>query len=112
MKVIVENSYQLASDIENNNVVESNKESIWDSICWFYPPHIHWSLSWYLTVRGAENFHIYIWILKDIAWAQSWYYAGWFFGSFAMIWSLYLLSHAMHLRNWHEIWNTAAQFFW
>ncbi len=83
-----------------------------DNVCWFYPPERDWSLSWYLSLRGGENFHIYIWILKDLAWAQSWYYAGHFFGIFAIIWSLYLLSHAIKLRNINEIWASTAQTLW
>jgi hypothetical protein len=83
-----------------------------DNICWFYPPHRKWRLSWYMTVRGAENFHIYIWILKDLAWAQSWYVAGHIFGILAILWALYLFSHAVRLENINEMWASFAQFLW
>ena len=43
------------------------------AICWAHTPDENLSLLWFLSIRGSENFHIYIWLLKDMAWCQSWY---------------------------------------
>lgn len=39
-------------------------------ICWFYPPDIPWSLSYYLSEAGQSNIHIYLWLAKDLSWIQ------------------------------------------
>lgn len=100
--------------LHQNSTLQNNTLSdyLLNNVCWFYPPKRDWSLSWYLSLRGGENFHIYIWILKDLAWAQSWYWAGHIFGGLAIVWSLYLCSHALKLRNINEIWASAAQTLW
>ena len=41
--------------------------------------------SLFLTVRGVENIFIYVWIAKDLAWTQAWYYASWIFGVLALV---------------------------
>ena len=33
---------------------------------------IPFSSLWLLSLDGSEYFHCYLWILKDIAWTQSW----------------------------------------
>lgn len=45
-----------------------------------------WSPQMYFTVRGAENFHIYLWIAKDIAWTQDEYWPCMIFGCSALAW--------------------------
>lgn len=110
---VFEYSYQQAPVLESNDAtITQTKGNTFANICWFYPPKRKWSLSWYLSPRGGENLHIYIWILKDLAWAQSWYVAGLLFGALAMVWSLYLLEHAIKFRNINEIWAFTGQFFW
>jgi hypothetical protein len=81
-------------------------------ICWFTLPRFPWSPSWLLSLRGAEYFHLYIWVLKDLSWAQSWYYSGHFFGSLAVFWSVYILSHAVHDRNINETFASVGQLLW
>lgn len=111
---VFEYSYQQAPVLENNDtiIVDQKDTCSTTNICWFYLPRRKWSLSWYSTPRGGENLHIYIWILKDLAWAQSWFIAGNLFGALAMAWSLVLLQHAIKYRNINEIWAFTGQFFW
>lgn len=71
-----------------------------------------WSIDYYYTVRGTENFHIYLWILKDMAWAESWYWPAMIFGSGALAWCFVILSHAIHARNMVEIYMWVALVLW
>ena len=80
--------------------------------CWSSLPDLPLSFGWFLTIRGSENFHLYLWLIKDLAWAQSWYYCGHIFGSLAVIWSVYILSHAVREKNTNEIFTGVAQTFW
>lgn len=82
------------------------------NICWLYMPDHPLTFKFFLTIRGSENFHLYLWLIKDLAWAQSWYYSGHIFGSLAVMWSLYILSHAARERNTNEIFTGVAQTFW
>ena len=42
------------------------------------------------SVRGIENFHIYMWILKDFSWAQDDYWMAVVMGSAALVsWQLF-----------------------
>jgi len=82
-------------------------------ICWFYPPSEDWDLAYYWTLRGAENFHIYVWALKDLSWMQLWYWPGMIAGAGAVTWSAYLLIfHAMWDGNYWEIIFGTGQFVW
>jgi len=51
----------------------------------------------FLTVRGVENVFIYVWIAKDLAWTQSWYYASWIFGVLALVISFAALLRLEHV---------------
>lgn len=73
---------------------------------------IPWSPQVYFTVRGAENFHIYLWIAKDLCWTQSWYYPAYFFGSSAMAWCLILLYHAITARCVTEVYMLIPMILW
>lgn len=66
---------------------------------WFDVP-----LSPYLffTIRGAENFHIYLWIAKDFAWVQGNFHFAVGFGLAALMWCGVLMYHAVSLRNYEE----------
>lgn len=81
-------------------------------ICWLHMPDHPLSFKFFLSIRGSENFHLYLWLIKDLSWAQSWYYSGHIFGSLAVIWSVYILSHAARERNTNEICTGVAQTFW
>ena len=47
---------------------------------------VPWSPQIYLTARGAENMHIYLWILKDLCWTQNFGTPSIVFGSLALVW--------------------------
>jgi hypothetical protein len=73
---------------------------------------VPWSPQMYFSVRGAENFHIYLWILKDLAWTQKWYAVSWVFGISAISWCLVLVYHAFNDRNYNEIYMLIALILW
>lgn len=38
---------------------------------WLTLPYFRWYPRWYfITIRGAEWFHVYLWVAKDLAWTQ------------------------------------------
>lgn len=94
---------------EEVTAVRSNSKS---TICWFYLPQHPLSLEFFLSIRGAENFHLYLWLVKDLAWAQSWYYSGHIFGLLAVSWSIFILCHAVAEGNTNEIVTGTAQMLW
>lgn len=85
--------------------------SKFSEICWFHYPSRPWTLSYYFT-DGQENFHIYLWLLKDLTWVQSWYIAGILIGGFACFWSLFLVSKSIQQRNINEFWSRFADLLW
>eukprot|EP01038_Epipyxis_sp_PR26KG_P014646 gene14646-19677_t len=113
---IVEDDNSTIQSLENQIGAESlDRNSFWnliDEICWLNYPNKRWDICFYYTIRGAENFHIYLWILKDLSWTQDWYCSGYIFGILACFWSGYLLCHAIHFRNVKEIWACIAQLLW
>lgn len=90
----------------------SSSPSSSSSICWFYLPNEPWSLSYYTSSKGQENCHIYFWLLKDLAWVQSWYYEGIVIGALACSWSLFLVFKSIQYRNLNEFWSRFADFLW
>lgn len=73
---------------------------------------VPWSPQMYFSVRGAENFHIYLWIIKDLAWTQKWTVVAWMFGISAISWSLVLVYHAFKDRNYNEMYMLCALILW
>lgn len=71
-----------------------------------------WDLSYYWTIRGSENLHIYLWIAKDLAWSESWYWPAMLFGSAAVLWCFVLLHHAVSARNYEEIYMWVGLTLW
>lgn len=57
----------------------------------------------FFTIRGSENFHIYLWIAKDYSWSQDLYYESLIFGIAALAWCSVLMYHAVRTRNNEEI---------
>ena len=101
------------SSSEDVTIVRTKSSgSVESSICWYALPEHALSFSFFLSIRGSENFHLYLWLIKDLAWAQSWYYCGHIFGSLAVIWAVYILSHAAREGNTNEIFTGVAQTFW
>ena len=56
--------------------------------------------------------YIYLWILKDLSWAQSWFYPGVTFGCIAVAWSMWILLHASRQHSRDEVWTTVAGILW
>ena len=75
-------------------------------------PNEPWELAWFGTVKGSEWVHLYLWMAKDLSWAQGWYFLGLIFGVSAVLWSVYLLNESVRLTNYVEAWHYVAQFLW
>ena len=81
--------------------------------CWGTAPNALWSPWWYVqSIRGNEAFHLYIWVLKDLAWGSDYFICGYIFAIGAVLWSAFLLVRAMKARNLPEIWTAVAQLGW
>jgi hypothetical protein len=94
---------KIPSDDNLNNIAEEY------SVLGFSTPL---SIEWFFSVVGTEYCHIYFWLLKDLAWMQSWLYLSISFGTMALLWSLLILYHSLRTLNWHEVWNFIALFLW
>jgi hypothetical protein len=55
---------------------------------------------------------LYMWMVKDLAWALSWYFIGIGFGTLAVLWSIYLLFLSLKANHYIEAWHFAAVLFW
>lgn len=66
----------------------------------------------YYMMRPIENVHIYIWILKDLAWAQDWYYPAMIFGILALAWCAMIMYEAWEMRSWYEAYMCVATTLW
>jgi hypothetical protein len=72
-----------------------------------------WNIShYYNTAKGAEDFHIYLWIAKDIGWSQGYEFWGTFFGIFALVWCFVILYHYTKQKNFGEIYMLMAVMLW
>lgn len=65
-----------------------------------------------LSTRGMENIHIYIWILKDLAWCQLIEDLGMIFGSLALIWCGILFFFAYIEGNYEDMYMLVALTLW
>lgn len=66
----------------------------------------------YYMMRPIENGHIYLWILKDLSWAQDWYYPSMIFGSLALVWCGVLMIEAIRMRSMYEVYMTIGVTLW
>ena len=73
---------------------------------------VPWSPQIYFTVRGAENFHIYLWIAKDLSWTTENYNSALFFGSSALAWCAVLVYHTFSSRNYREMYMLVGLMLW
>lgn len=83
-----------------------------EEICKQFYFTVPWSPQIYFTVRGSENFHIYLWIAKDLAWSERWYYAALAAGIAALVWCSVLVYHAYRSRCKHEMYLVVALVLW
>ena len=54
--------------IERLSLTEGLKKK---EICWFSFPDLPWTISYYYSTAGQSNFHIYLWLMKDLSWTQA-----------------------------------------
>jgi hypothetical protein len=66
----------------------------------------------YYMMRPVENVHIYLWILKDLAWSQDWYYPALIFGSLALLWCAVLFYEAFIWESLYEAYMAVAVTLW
>ena len=74
--------------------------------------HCRYSLSYYITSKGAENFHIYLWIAKDLCWALDLRDAGMTFGALALGWCCVLAVKAFREGNTEDGYFLIPTFLW
>lgn len=96
----------------NESILDKNKPKRRFETCWHTYPNIDWDISWYFGIRGAESFHLYLWVMKDLSWTQDWFISGHIFGILAFLWSLFLLYHAYTHRNIKEVCVYIGQMLW
>ena len=81
-------------------------------LAWLHAPPFRFTPRLWVDHLGAENFHLYIWIAKDVCWTTLRYWPGEVFGAFAVLWSIYLMRFAVQDRNWHEMYLCVGQMAW
>lgn len=101
-------------NIEDNSIHHTNRMSR-DSIV-IKNGNIYFDIPFspqiYFTVRGAENFHIYLWIAKDLSWTQDKLIPALFFGSCALAWCSVLAYHAFEIKSHVEIYMLIGLMLW
>ena len=95
-------------DISSKN--EDRESDI--GICWFHPPEDALDFEWLFSIRGAENMYLYFWLLKDLSWAQDWYYPAYTFGALAIAWSFIMVCNALYDGATNEVFTSTAMFLW
>ena len=81
----------------------TDNRSCLQKVSWFGLPEYEFSYNAMFTTRGSKQFHFYLWVLKDLSWAQSWYYSGNAFGILAVIWAGLLLFDSFREGNINEM---------
>ena len=66
----------------------------------------------FFTIRGSENFHIYLWIAKDLSWTQGIYYPSLIFGISALCWCGILMKNAFKYKNYEEVYFLIPLTIW
>jgi hypothetical protein len=66
----------------------------------------------FAVVTTVENLHTYLWILKDLSWAQAWYLPGWVCGSNAVLLSFLVCMGSLMHREFTDLWHNVAQLLW
>ena len=65
-----------------------------------------------MNIRKCEWVFLCLWMLKDLAWVQDWFWIGMTTGIITLIWSMNLLTLSLYYRNYNESWHCVAQFLW
>jgi hypothetical protein len=63
-------------------------------------------------LRGAENFLVYLWIIKDLAWTQTWFNTSIAFGFLSVFVQFILLLQSVYERNFDDFWHNVATCAW
>ena len=92
--------------------LDTNDRGCLQEISWFRLPEYELSYNAMFTTRGSKQFHFYLWVLKDLSWAQSWYYSGNAFGILAVIWAGLLLFDSFREGNINEMATGVAVTLW
>ncbi len=90
-EVSIENPIENDIAVVANNTKDTNEVLLvlpWYHLEYPFCININWTIAYYVTTRGAESFHLYLWILKDFFWSQGFYYPSIIFGSAALAWCL------------------------
>jgi len=64
------------------------------------------------SIRGWDNFHVYLWILKDYAWSSGNDPLAYFFGVAALSWCGVLALVAISSNDYEELYFLFAMFGW
>ena len=66
----------------------------------------------YYSMRPLDNIHIYLWIIKDFAWSQDWYYPALIFGVLSLAWCMVLFYESFRMKSLYEAYMTVATTLW
>lgn len=64
------------------------------------------------SIRGLENFHIYIWLIKDLAWLQDSRTVALYAGSLALAWCAILAYFAIRDRDMEDLYMLIGLTAW
>ena len=92
--------------------LDTNDRSCLQKISWFRLPEHELSYNAMFSIRGSKQFHFYLWVLKDLSWAQSWYYSGNAFGILAVILAGLLLFNSFREANINEMATAVGVTLW
>lgn len=70
------------------------------------------SVRLFFSVRGTENLHVYLWLLKDLFWCLGYVYASSAFGSLALIFTASMFVSAFKMKNTEEMYFLVHVFVW
>ena len=105
---MTEKTFLLASTISRAQVDDHVKQVNYP----FYISERFRASSFILTRQGSENFHVYLWILKDLCWTQGLRHLSVLFGALALMWCAVLLTHAILQKDAEEIYMQVAVVLW
>lgn len=81
---------------------------------WTSIPKQQWRnfLEFFLSSKGLHYVHLYVWILKDLAWMQGLYYTGNILGIFAVLLSLGITIRSFLRKAYDELFISIALLMW
>ena len=107
-----ENDASRTVDIIPAAELDAANHSCVRKITWFRLPEYELSYNAIFSIRGSSQFHFYLWVLKDLSWAQSWYYSGNAFGILAVIWAGLLLFDSFREGNVNQMATGVGETLW